>query len=480
MDSGRQTHKTTLESDPPSRSNRFTIGLLLVGLVTASMGFANGQATSASSGEVTPWIPFAVFLAAGLGAMLFRLVQIAVAHDAPDGNGVKGRSNADSNGASSGNSADDWESERAFERLCWGTTLFFQLVSTVAAVRLGISLLQIADVLAAFLGGGVAVVLLSVLLEGIIPTIGLNRPGFVRRWVARPARLAVAPLLSITKLLLRLLRGREVPVTPAGYRLVRERELRLLTHVRGVDRLVEEDAADMIDSVREFAEATAREVMTPRTDIEGVPRSIEKDELIDRLRAAEYSRLVVYGQNLDDIQGVLLAKEILLNRPEDPFELMRKPIFVSRDARLPDLLRRLRHAPSYMAVVLDEYGGTAGILTLHDLFERVIGEHIADAEEEEELWIDKQGDDMATISGRVEVWEINQELGLELDESVARTLGGYLMYRFGRLPEAGESWIVDGGAFRVLLVENNRIQSVEFQRNADAREQLNPVEEPVP
>jgi CBS domain containing-hemolysin-like protein len=359
--------------------------------------------------------------------------------------------------------------ERIYHQATRSAALAANLALCLLLVECFMRLLPGDPILGGILGGVLGVGFQAACVGIIATGIGWRHSTGLRRWLDAPLRRLLSPLFPLVRAGLRLL-GRG-PETPGGsYRLERDRELRLLPYLRGVDHLVVEDAAEMIDAVREFAEATARDIMTPRTDIEGLPANTPTDKLMRHLVEAEFSRQLVYEGTLDNIVGVLLAKEVLLNRPAEPLTLMRKPLFVPHDMRLPELLRRIRHTPANLAVVLDEYGGTAGIVTMHDLFERVIGEHIEDEFEDDELWVEMEGEDVARLSGRVEVWEVNEELDLDLDESVARTIGGYLMYRFGRLPAVGDIWVANGGEFEVRELDGNRIVEIEFRRRADARE----------
>lgn len=366
--------------------------------------------------------------------------------------------------------------DQTFDRSCGAAALLANFTAVMLAIDFGARVFHATPIVGGVLVGLLMVSLQFVLVEVAARHVSLRHPAGMLRALGWMTYLATLPLRPLVAAVLRTI---DPASRQPALRHVRTRELRLLPHVRGVDRLVEEEAVEMMDSVREFIEGTARDVMTPRTEIEGVPRTIGYDELIRRLQETPYSRLVVFEENLDHIVGVLLAKEILLNRPAQPFDLMRRPLMVSQDTRLPELLQQFRSARTYLAVVLDSYGGTAGIVTIHDLFEQIVGTHIEDEEEEEELWIDMRDDDHALLSGRVELWEVNQELELDLDESVARTLGGYLMYRFGHLPQVGEEWPVNRGIFRVASVDGTRIETIEFRRDASAREAPEPAEETI-
>jgi CBS domain containing-hemolysin-like protein len=281
-----------------------------------------------------------------------------------------------------------------------------------------------------------------------------------------PARWLAWPLRGLVTQLLRATNDRELTREEARLADARNRQLRLLPHVQDVERFVDEEAVEMIDSVRSFIESTAADVMTPRTEIEGVPIDLPREELIVRLRATNYSRLVVYERTLDTVVGSLLAKEVLLNPQTDPATFLRPPLLVPRATRLPELLRTMQQQRAHLAIVVDEYGGTAGLVTLHDLFEAILGAQIADEHDADEFWIQRQGDGTARLNGRVEVWEVNEDFDLELDEDEARTIGGYIARHLGRIPAAGDRLEVKDAILVVEEVSNNRVQSLRLERPA--------------
>ncbi|MEQ8820781.1 MAG: hemolysin family protein [Sumerlaeia bacterium] len=363
------------------------------------------------------------------------------------------------------------------QRLGWIATSLFFIACGVSSARAGTMLWAESPYFGGFLVSLLVLLCLSFCLETGVRNLALSRPLAVLRAGAWPWALLTLPLHPLLGFGKAILSQRSLRIIRYQRNM---RELTLLPHVRGVVRVFEEGAVEMMDSVREFAESTAEDIMTPRTEVDGIALDMPREHLMSRLRDTPFSRVVVYEKNLDEIVGVLLAKDILLNLPAEPFQHLKQPLYVNKDTRLPSLLRQLRQARLHLAVVVDEYGGTAGIVTLHDLLEQLVGASIEDEPDEEEmLWIEVHDENRATVSGRVEVWEVNEELDLSLDERQARTLGGYLLARIGRMPETGETWSVNGGVFRVLEVLHSRIVSVEFTRDPNAVETLLPME-PTP
>lgn len=247
--------------------------------------------------------------------------------------------------------------------------------------------------------------------------------------------------------------------------------LRLLPSLAGVDRVIDEEAFDMIDSVREFAETTAEKIMTPRTQVFGISDDTPPVEIIRKLQETEFSRVIVYHENLDNIVGTLLAKEVLLQRPADPLSLLRKPITASENARLPELLRVIRANRAHLVVIVDEYGGVSGIVTLHDLFERIVG-HIEDVEDEDELWIENLSARKVRVNGRVEIWEINEELNLALDESLARTIAGYVFNSLGRVAQAGDEVHAAGAIIRVEKSDDKLAEVLVIEKVTESKSDI--------
>lgn len=336
--------------------------------------------------------------------------------------------------------------------------LFMLLLTSLFFLRGFIALDPGHPGLSAGVGALLAMVLQLMLIEVLARNIALWNPPAVMRHLVPTAWVLshpVAPIMLPSYLFGAFSRGAR-PTTSLS-----DMHLRLLPSLSGIDRVLDEEAFEMIDSVRDFANTTAEQVMTPRTQVLGIADNTAPEEVYARLRESHFSRVVVYHQNLDNVIGTLLAKEVLLQRPEDPFSLLRKPLTVGEETRLPELLRLIRQNRSHLVVVQDEYGGMGGIVTLHDLFEMIVG-HMEDTDDKEELWIEKIGESSYRLSGRVEIWEVNEELGLELDESVARTVGGFLFNSLGRVAREGDVIEAAGAALRVIKVIDKRVDVVEL------------------
>lgn len=255
-------------------------------------------------------------------------------------------------------------------------------------------------------------------------------------------------------------------------------ELRALMEQVSDDDRIEADEREMIRGVFEFRETVAREVMTPRTEMLAVPVDVAFDELVRLATEEGHSRIPVYEESVDQVVGVLLVKDllpVLVRRAageREPFEVrafMREPLFVPDTKPVNALLSELRLHGVHLAIVVDEFGGTYGMVTMEDLLEEIVGE-IRDEYDEEEDESDfapaANGD--VLIDGTVSVGEVNERFGLRLPEEDFDTLGGYVFGALGRLPVEGDTVVVDGpeGAMelRVEETEERRVAVVRLSR----------------
>ena len=224
---------------------------------------------------------------------------------------------------------------------------------------------------------------------------------------------------------------------------------------------VHEEDADMIESVMEFRETDVRETMTPRTEIVALPATATLDEAKEMIASEGHSRIPIYGENIDDILGVLYAKDLLkLTESEhfDPLKMMRKVPFVPETKRIPDLLTELREQKVHLAIVLDEYGGTAGLVTLEDILEEIVGEIADEYEVPEPDPIRRIAPNTLEVDARVHIDEINEELRIQLpDDEEYDTVGGFVFSTMGKIPTTGEELSYQNVHFRVIDAEERKI-----------------------
>lgn len=227
---------------------------------------------------------------------------------------------------------------------------------------------------------------------------------------------------------------------------------------------VDEEQKEMIRSVFEFHETTVGEIMTPRTDIVAIPAHASFEQARETIVTAGHSRVPVYENSLDHIVGVLYAKDLLRLRPDEPFDvtaIMRSAPYVPETKTLDALLQEFRSSKVQIAIVLDEYGGTAGLATIEDILEEIVGEIDDEYDQRAPPAILRIDDDTLELDARVHVSELNRELGLSLPEDRDYdTVGGFLFSAMGKIPARGEEYTCDNLHFCVLDAEPRRINRI--------------------
>ena len=233
----------------------------------------------------------------------------------------------------------------------------------------------------------------------------------------------------------------------------------------------EESAAnesELLRSVVDFGDTLVREVMTPRPDIVAIRSTATIDDLRRLVREQEYSRLPVYTDNLDNIVGLIVVKDLIQmdqvpdgSRPVT--DIMRPSAFVPETKRVADLLREFQQARFQLAIVVDEYGGTAGLVTIEDVVEELVGE-IRDEYDSEAEPVVREAEDTFVFSAKVDTGEMASRLGVSVDENGFETVGGYVLARVGRVPSAGERFTFDGLDVEVLEAKGHRIHKVRIRR----------------
>jgi putative hemolysin len=245
-------------------------------------------------------------------------------------------------------------------------------------------------------------------------------------------------------------------------------ELRLIVERGGEQGVLEAEEEQMINSIIELGERRLHEVMVPRIAIISLPASATLDEAIDRVIEEGHSRIPVYEESIDEVVGILYAKDLLpiLKEGSGPRpalrSLLRAPVFVPESMTIDDLLHEFQRRKVHIAIVLDEYGGTAGLVTIEDLLEEIVGE-IQDEYDTEEPMIVRISDDEARVDGRADVDDLAElfdiEIGLE-DEDEYDTVGGLIYHRIGGVPSPGDVVEVDGLQLTVETTDGRRVGKV--------------------
>ncbi|PKL47908.1 MAG: hemolysin [Candidatus Riflebacteria bacterium HGW-Riflebacteria-2] len=231
--------------------------------------------------------------------------------------------------------------------------------------------------------------------------------------------------------------------------------------------IIERDEKEMINSVFEFGDTLVREVMVPRPDIISMPINIGLDDLLQFIREDGHSRFPVYDENIDKVVGILYVKDILIKLDDikvhyDLFKLLRPPFFVPETKKLNDLLSEFQKRKQHLSLVVDEYGGISGLVTIEDLLEEIVGEIVDEYDLEEQAPLNQLDENIYSIDARYSISDLEAELNCELEYEDSETVGGFVLEKLGRIPQRGESFEEPQGIFQVTEIKGNRILRVKF------------------
>ncbi|HYB70101.1 MAG TPA: hemolysin family protein [Candidatus Bathyarchaeia archaeon] len=311
------------------------------------------------------------------------------------------------------------------------------------------------------------VFLLTVFGEVLPMTLAVEHPLRYAGWVSRPVgwlSILLKPLRvglgTFTALTLRIAGSARMKGQPE----ISEEELRTLVDVGAREGVVERSEREMIHKVFELEDTLVRAVMVPRPDMFCLDVTTRPERLLPLLRDQLHSRVPVYEDTVDQIVGVLYTKDLLPHVGGLPasFDLrasLHPPYFVPESKRADALLREFQAKKLHLAIVVDEYGGTAGLVTLEDLLEELVGE-IRDEYDEDERLIQRITPQSFRISGRLPIDELNAATGLRIPNEAFDTVGGWVLDLFGRVPHKGEKKESDGVRVAVEKVERTRVLEV--------------------
>ena len=233
------------------------------------------------------------------------------------------------------------------------------------------------------------------------------------------------------------------------------------------ERIIEGEERRLLQSIVDFGDALVREIMTPRPDIVAIRDDATTADLIALFREQEYSRFPVYKDSLDNIAGFVFVKDLVaLDNRDDTrpiTSLLRPAVIVPESKRVPELLKQFQRQQTQIAIVVDEYGGTAGLVTIEDMLEEIVGEIRDEYDVESEPVID-EGGGRFVFNGKVDIDEVVDRLKVQIDRQGFETVGGYLLSHLGRVPAVGEHMDIDGVHVEVLDVERRRVNKVRMTR----------------
>lgn len=350
------------------------------------------------------------------------------------------------------------------------------------AIRIGSGVVTVAvGVLSGwtwFVGGALLYIVFGVLVPG---AVAAERPAGIRRYLLPPVR-AFSRLLTPLTLVVDAVANVAVRMFGVeggvGQRPAHSPdELRtLVMHAHAQGELEESDRA-MLAGVFDFKQKRAHDVMRPRTEVVAISIDATEAEVWHTLRTERYSRYPVYRETLDDVVGVFLAKDLWLHEGDEPFELAR---FVREALYIPDsrpaerVLDDLRRTRAYVAVVLDEYGGTAGIITVEDLVEEVMGDIADEYDMASRTVLEMNG--VLELAGTLSLIDARSDHRLNIPEGDWTTLGGYAFAQLGRLPKVGDRVPFPNGELEVVAMDGRRVAALRVHRKEDHAE---PAPEPV-
>lgn len=315
----------------------------------------------------------------------------------------------------------------------------------------------------------------AILVTAVIPAAWALTTVF-RGWVLAVAMVALAALVLLAGDILPRSYGRTHPGTHA-YRLASLLAIAARSGRWAGELLIEDSEPEpeeddeeveerrLITSVLEFSDTLVREVMVPRLDMVTVSRDETTSTVLDIVVGQGFSRIPVVGEGPDDIVGFVYAKDLLGSGDDGPVTRIMRPVyFVPETKRVPDLLRDMQARQQHMAIVVDEFGGTAGLVTIEDLLEELVGEIIDEYDTEEPLLV-QHDDGGYLVDGRYSVDDLGETLGVELEHDEWDTVSGLVLDLAGRVPHVGETFEVEDVRFEVVAVQGRRVTQIRVTRS---------------
>ena len=310
---------------------------------------------------------------------------------------------------------------------------------------------------------------LHIVLGELVPkSLAIRFPEDVSRWVTAPligfAWVMHGPIHVLNGTANRLLRLGGVAPVDGHERLHSSDEIRMLVEQSGEGGSLGKEPARLLEGVFEFSEKTAEEVMTPRTEMSALEADCSVEAAADEVAVAGRSRYPVYTESLDEIVGVVLAKDILRAVRQAPGTslrtIMRAPLFVPGTREVEDVLSDMKKLKTHLAVVLDEYGGTAGLVTMEDLLEEIVGEIFDEYDPVQAAALAATADGSVVIEGSTTIGDFNNRFETDLDDSDYTTVGGFLFGQLGRLPKVGDRVTIGSHGFEIAEMAGRRVERV--------------------
>ena len=312
---------------------------------------------------------------------------------------------------------------------------------------------------------------LSVVLGELIPKyIALGNPEKIALAVSRPisifSRLTfflVGLLTFSARIILRIFGFKKLPERSH----ITEDEINILIHEGTEKGVFDKTEEKLIKQVFDFTDINVRQAMTPRADMIGIRIDWPQKKIMEIMTTNGYSRYPVYADSMDQIEGVVYTKDVIALMVHGDIvilkDIIRKPLFVPDSMPLTTLLQKFQRAKKHIAFVLDEFGGTAGLITLEDIIEEIVGD-IQDEHDTDQPEFVAHSDQVAFAAATYRPDELNREFGVNVPEDVSETLGGLMVEALGRIPNMAEEVRVDNVIFKVLEMEGQRIKRIRIEK----------------
>ncbi|MDY0288400.1 MAG: hemolysin family protein [Sphaerochaeta sp.] len=226
-----------------------------------------------------------------------------------------------------------------------------------------------------------------------------------------------------------------------------------------------EERQTMIEGIGELKDKTVKEIMVPRVDVQFINSNVTLEEFYEIIQEQGYSRYPVYEDTIDNIVGILYAKDILRHDVDNGFDvrlLMRKPYFIPESKHLDDLLREFKVRKVHIAIAIDEYGGVSGIVCMEDILEVIVGDIQDEFDDDEGDGIFKVEEQVYIVEARTSIDDVNERIGLKIDEEDFETIGGYVFELFGRIPAEKEAVEDAQAVFTVESIDGHKINQLKL------------------
>jgi|BEDMetMinimDraft_2_1075160.scaffolds.fasta_scaffold02487_3 putative hemolysin len=346
------------------------------------------------------------------------------------------------------------------------------IVASIAATLLISSIFPSSSIIVGIVGSIVLSVAVLVLAEVTPKTVAVNKADKFAIALAAPVELltkALSPFVYVLGALSRLIvrPGIRSPLGP----YVSEEELQTLLNISEESGILEEEEREMIHGIIEIGDKPVREVMTPRPDIIAVSKDATLADVANTIQKHGFTRLPVYEGDLDHIIGIVHAKDVLRlyakgSGKETIAPLIREVVFVPESRKVDEVLQDMRNKQVHMMIVLDEYGSTAGLVTLEDLIEEIVGEIRDEYDTSKEAELQFPAPNVAVVTGRFPLKDLVERLGIDIetDSGEYDSVGGFVFSKFGTVPHLFDTFEAAGAKWTVIGLEGHRITRVRIER----------------